>query len=202
MLYVEGMGNAAAAAGECMSEHDADPTEAARLGIPRWVPAGFVLAAMLGVLMGVGGFTFSYAKGLSYFSTDPRACVNCHIMDPQFDSWQKSSHHTAATCVDCHLPHTFVAKYIAKAENGWNHSKAFTLQNFHEPIQITEKNAQILQRNCVDCHEGLVHEMAEANIRGPEALRCVHCHADVGHGERTGLGGPDRGLSKELARHE
>ena len=32
-------------------------------------------------------------------------------------------------------------KLIAKAENGCNHSKAFTLQNFHEPIMITPRNA-------------------------------------------------------------
>ncbi|MCZ6632812.1 MAG: NapC/NirT family cytochrome c, partial [bacterium] len=89
---------------------------------------------MLGCLFGLGSFTLYYGEGFSYFSKDPKACMNCHIMKPQFDSWQKSSHHTLATCVDCHLPHDFLGKYIAKAENGYNHSKAFTLQNFHEPI--------------------------------------------------------------------
>jgi cytochrome c nitrite reductase small subunit len=57
-------------------------------------------------------------------------------MQPQFDSWQKSSHHSSASCVDCHLPHEPIKKWIAKAENGFLHSKAFTLQNFHEPIYL------------------------------------------------------------------
>ena len=77
-----------------------------------------LLGALAGVLLGVGGYTFHYAEGLSYLSTDPAACVNCHIMQPQYDSWQKSSHHAVASCVDCHLPHDFIGKYIAKAENG------------------------------------------------------------------------------------
>ena len=41
---------------------------------------------------------------------------------------------------------------LAKAEHGWNHSKAFTLQDFHEPIRITARNAQHVQDNCVACH--------------------------------------------------
>ena len=94
------------------------------------------LAVLLGLLAGVGGYTLLYAEGLSYMSADPKVCVNCHIMQPQYDSWQKASHHTVATCVDCHLPHSFIGKYLAKAENGYHHSKAFTLQDFHEPILI------------------------------------------------------------------
>ena len=82
------------------------------------------------------------------------ACINCHIMQPQFDSWQKASHHTFATCVDCHLPHDFVGKYIAKAENGYLHSRAFTLQDFAEPIRITAKNSRILHgRAAFEDHE-------------------------------------------------
>ena len=64
---------------------------------------GLVLAAGIGVVIGLGAFTFHYAEGGSYLSTDPQACANCHIMDSQFDSWQKASHHGMATCVDCHL---------------------------------------------------------------------------------------------------
>ena len=85
-----------------------------------------LVAVFAGALAGLAVFTLDYGEGLSYFSTDPAACANCHIMQPQYDSWQKASHHTVATCVDCHLPHTFVAKYLAKAENGYYHSKGFT----------------------------------------------------------------------------
>jgi cytochrome c nitrite reductase small subunit len=144
-----------------------------------------LFAVLFGVLLGLGGITFRYAEGLSYFSTDPRACANCHIMRPQYDSWQKASHHIAATCVECHLPKDFVAKYLAKADNGWRHSKGFTLQDFAEPIRITARSSEILQENCLRCHGEMVHLLGSAG--------CVHCHATVGHGERAALGGPERG---------
>lgn len=154
-----------------------------------------VLAVLVvGLCLGLGLFTFHYAEGGSYFSKDPEACVNCHIMRPQYDSWQKSSHKSFATCVDCHLPHDFLNKYIAKAENGWNHSKAFTLQDFHEPIMINQKNRQILQDNCIECHRDLTHgqtsinTFAKIDAEQVGQFTCVHCHADVGHGERMGMG--------------
>ncbi len=150
-----------------------------------------LLAILIGVFAGIGSYTFIYAEGLSYLSDDPEVCVNCHIMQPQYDSWQKASHHTVARCVDCHLPHDFFRKYLAKADNGWHHSKGFTLQDFHEPIMIKGPNARILQENCLLCHEGLVHELVVGVNGAAEEVRCVHCHVDVGHGETTGLGGPE-----------
>ncbi len=140
-----------------------------------------VLVALLGVLIGVGSFTFGYAKGFSYFSSDPAACANCHIMQDHFDTWQKSGHHHVAGCADCHLPHDFVRKYVAKADNGFFHSMAFTLDNFHEPIQIKPRNRRITQQSCVHCHSEVVHQMLPEAPTG-EMLSCVHCHADVGHG--------------------
>ena len=144
-----------------------------------------LISVLLGSVLGLGLFTFSYGEGLSYFSTDPRACVNCHIMNEQYDSWQKAGHHQSAKCVDCHLPHDFVGKYIAKADNGWRHSKAFTLQNFHEPIQITPRNADILQANCIRCHGQFVHELVTGSrLPTRDSVQCVHCHRGVGHGVR------------------
>lgn len=154
--------------------------------------------AVSGLSLGISVATFEYAEGTSYFSQDPEACVNCHIMQPQYDSWLKSSHQTAATCVDCHLPHGGIEKFLAKAENGWNHSKAFTLQNFKEPIQINAKNSRTLQQNCLNCHGELTHAMNGMHAASKRDARdardavaeftCVHCHRDVGHGERAAMG--------------
>ena len=152
--------------------------------------ASLAAAIAVGVLLGSGAFTFRYAEGLSYFSTDPAACANCHIMQSQYDSWQKASHHTAATCVDCHLPYDFVGKYIAKSENGYHHSKGFTLMDFEEPIRIKAANAAILQQNCLDCHQDLTHGIVAGATTDADAVQCVHCHRDVGHGPTAGLGGP------------
>ncbi len=158
--------------------------------MPRWKVILGLSAVSVGILAGIGLATLHYANATSYLSTNPAACVNCHIMQPQYDSWQKSSHHALATCVDCHLPHdSLVSKYLTKAEHGWNHSKGFTLQNFPEPIQISHKTAHVLQANCVRCHDDLVHAQSSGEEGAPD---CRHCHRDVGHGPRAGLGGPLR----------
>lgn len=143
-----------------------------------------LLAAVVGCVIGTAGFTFRYAEGLSYFSTDPAACANCHIMNDQFASWSKGPHHGEARCVDCHLPHDTIAKYLAKALNGYHHSKGFTLQDFHEPILIKPRNAEILQESCLRCHGDLVHDALVARPRSGDAGQCVHCHRNVGHGAR------------------
>lgn len=162
---------------------DAVPDGRQRLLRPRWL----ALLIVLGVFLGASGYTFYYAQGASYLSKDPRACVNCHIMREQYDSWAKSSHHAVATCVDCHIPHEFVPKYLVKLENGYAHSTAFTFQNFDEPIRIRERNARVLEENCIACHQGtvgglLIMQAHQAENRGRAAgASCVRCHIAVGH---------------------
>jgi cytochrome c nitrite reductase small subunit len=142
-----------------------------------------VLTVLLGVLLGVGGFTFGYGKGWSYLSSDPAMCANCHVMQGHFDSWQSSSHRHVAVCNDCHLPHNFAGKWFTKADNGFFHSLAFTLENFHEPIQIKPRNRRVTQHACLHCHAEIVHQMFPS-ARDGEVLSCVHCHSDVGHSLR------------------
>jgi cytochrome c nitrite reductase small subunit len=136
------------------------------------------LGALLGAALGLGLFTVAYSKALSYASDEPEACANCHIMQAQYDGWQKGPHHAAATCNGCHTPHDFVGKWFSKSLNGFRHSKAFTLQDFHEPIRITPRNAAALEANCLRCH-GDFEIARDAEGRSAE---CVHCHRGVGHG--------------------
>jgi cytochrome c nitrite reductase small subunit len=152
--------------------------------------SGFVLltAVVLGACLGLGAFTFDYADGLSYLSNDPRACVNCHIMNDQYDGWTKASHHAVATCNDCHLTHSFPNYYAEKGLHGWAHSKGFTLEDFHEPIMIKQLSGNALQSNCVRCHEGMVHDILRDNKTADSSIKCVTCHRQVGHGP-TGAGG-------------
>jgi cytochrome c nitrite reductase small subunit len=140
------------------------------------------LCCLLGVLLGAGGFTFREGEGLAYLGSESKTCVNCHIMRDQYDGWQKASHHAVATCNDCHVPHGFIAKYLTKGENGFEHSKAFTLQNFHEPIMIKPKSARIVQKNCIRCHGDLVNTMLADDRGSDEPFKCARCHDRVGHG--------------------
>lgn len=141
-----------------------------------------LLCALIGILLGVSGATFIYANGHSYLSADPKACVNCHVMKPQYDGWQKSSHHTAAVCADCHMPQGLFAKYYTKAENGFLHSKAFTLQDYLDPIQIRPSSLKIANQACLNCHSEMTSELSvHKTVKDGEPELCTQCHADVGH---------------------
>jgi len=48
-----------------------------------------LLAVLVGLMPGVGLYTFGYARGASYMTDDPAACANCHVMRDQFESWMK-----------------------------------------------------------------------------------------------------------------
>lgn len=148
-------------------------------------------ACSLGVLGGLGAFTFGYGDGAAYLSNNPAACANCHVMQSHYDSWVKSSHHGVATCNDCHVPHNFVGKWVSKADNGFFHSLAFTTNDFHDPIQIKDRNREITQHACLSCHQDYVDHMLPAEPGG-EMLMCVHCHGSVGHALReSGVGERD-----------
>ncbi len=142
---------------------------------------GLVVGVLLGLAVGVGAYTFVYAKGASYLTNDPAACANCHVMNEQFSGWVKSSHRSVAVCNDCHTPPGLVAKYVTKAENGFRHSFAFTTGWFHEPIQITPRNRAVTESACRKCHADIVAAIEGPPSVGAKPLSCIRCHSSVGH---------------------
>lgn len=141
------------------------------------------LAVLMGLMAGLGIFTFGYGQGASYMSNNPMACVNCHVMDDHYDSWQNSSHSHVAVCNDCHLSPHPVGRWVTKADNGFFHSWAFTTGDFPDPIQIKPRNRRVTQKACLHCHGDFVHPMQHAAFKGEELL-CVSCHSAVGHAHR------------------
>jgi len=148
------------------------------------------------------------SKALSYLSSDPKACINCHVMNTQYASWQHSSHVQAANCVDCHLPRDgFVSKYYSKAVDGWNHSKAFTLNDYDHAMQISEDGARRVQENCISCHKSIAstltssannyHDFDQPYVEN--GRECWSCHQSVPHGKvRSITSMPDNLGIKEL----
>jgi cytochrome c nitrite reductase small subunit len=142
--------------------------------------AAAVLAAAIGLAVGVGGFTFVYARGASYLTNDPAACANCHVMGEHYTGWLASSHRAVAVCNDCHAPHHAIGKYLTKARNGFWHSYAFTTGGFPEPIRMTAQNRQVTEGACRSCHQPIVAAVDGAHGRD-RRLACVPCHHAVGH---------------------
>lgn len=154
-----------------------------------------VAAVAAGVAIGLSAYTFGYAKGYSYLTNDPAACANCHVMSEHFAAWTKSSHRAVATCNDCHTPHNVVGKYATKANNGFWHSFYFTSGRFPDPLRITDRNRQVTEGACRECHEEIVAAIdpaaprrgdgdGDVTVRGnPEHAEsgCIRCHRYVGH---------------------
>jgi cytochrome c nitrite reductase small subunit len=165
-----------------------------------------ISAVLAGLAVGLGLYTFVYAKGASYLSTEPGVCANCHVMQEHLDAWQRSSHRMAAGCADCHMPHEFIGKYAAKASNGFWHSLAFTTGRFPDPLQIKPHNRVITEQACRDCHAAIVDAIDPGLKRGTatvstvsrpatadrpqihdgaigdaDRMSCLRCHLYVGH---------------------
>lgn len=136
---------------------------------------------VIGSLIGVGIFTFGYARGYSYILDDPQVCINCHVMEEQHDGWINGVHANVATCNDCHAPHdNIVNKYYTKGENGFRHALAFTTGWYPENIVITDRNRRITDETCLYCHGDLVDPLHVTRPDGAQ-ISCITCHENVGH---------------------
>lgn len=139
------------------------------------------LSIVVGAVLGLAVYTFVFAKGYAYFTTDPRNCINCHVMNNEYKAWQGGSHKAVATCDDCHLPHdNLVHKYTVQAEDGFLHGLKFSTGWYPENIKIRAVNAKVAQGNCLRCHAPMVSELNYTRSHNTQ-VDCLHCHSDVGH---------------------
>lgn len=141
--------------------------------------------AAVGAFLGMGAYVAHISQATSYLSDDPEACINCHIMNPMYASWQHSSHGRVTTCNDCHVPHdsTF-RKYLFKAMDGARHSTLFTLRMEPQVIRAREESREVIQANCLRCHGDQVHS---ATTSVEFARNCTDCHREVPHGRVDSL---------------
>jgi cytochrome c nitrite reductase small subunit len=157
--------------------------------------AGCALVAFAAAL-GIFIYVLNISKAFSYLTSDSTACINCHVMNTQYATWQHSSHASVASCADCHLPQDgVVGKYIAKARDGFNHAAAFTFNTYNNAIKISDNGAKRVQDNCILCHSNLASVIAansDINHRYDDesvktGRRCFECHKEVPHGKVRGL---------------
>jgi cytochrome c nitrite reductase small subunit len=138
--------------------------------------------ALLGVLTGTGCFVIHVSRAPSYLSDDPETCINCHVMNTQFVTWQHSSHVEAATCNDCHVPHdSLLATYAFKAQDGLWHATVFTMRWEPQVIHLSARAIPVVEENCRRCHGEVIGETAIAEHAGGDP-RCWDCHREVPHG--------------------
>ena len=145
-------------------------------------PLLVAFAVLVGLTIGVGAYTFAYARGYSYLTNDPEACANCHIMRDHYRAWTRASHQSVAACNDCHTPPGLLPKYLTKAQNGFWHSFYFTTGRYPDPLRITPRNHEVTELACRTCHAEMTASIDPAHAgTGRGGLSCTTCHNDVGH---------------------
>ncbi len=155
----------------------------------------YVATCCVVAVIGLSVYVVHESKMLSYLSSDPKVCINCHTMNTHYATWQHSSHRNWATCVDCHLPRdSFVDKMLAKARDGFNHSLAMTLGNYGSNLRTSADAAKRIQANCISCHDEAVSQMlANSELYETTEHRlamgrpCWDCHRHLPHGTTRSL---------------
>jgi cytochrome c nitrite reductase small subunit len=161
--------------------------------LKRFIPPPFwrlpVIIA-LGIFFGSGIYIFYVSNAPSYLSDDPRTCVNCHVMTPQYATWSHSSHREVANCNDCHVPQTgFLAHYYFKAKDGLRHATIFTMHKEPEVIFIKEAGIKVVQQNCIRCHAHLFssRDVSKYQTTHYTDRLCWECHRETPHGRVNSL---------------
>lgn len=150
-----------------------------------WKIPVFLLA---GVVAGLFFYIAHISRVASYLSDNPSTCMNCHIMAPQYATWNHSSHRNRANCNDCHVPHNNVFnKYFFKAKDGIRHATIFTLRKEPQVIFIKEAGKQVVMDNCIRCHQDLLRDEKVQNYTSAynherSERPCWDCHRETPHG--------------------
>lgn len=108
-------------------------------------------------------------------SDSPQFCSGCHVMEAEFEAWSHAGAHRRKLCVDCHLPNQNQAvHYVWKAIDGMKDVAFFYSGQVPERIMLTAHGAEVLQQNCVRCHEQTVAMIGTGRP-------CWSCHRRIAH---------------------
>lgn len=142
-------------------------------------------------------------------TSDSDFCVSCHEMTPMVLAYKSDVHGgnnakgVKARCVDCHIPHDNLAKYVlTKAKNGIVEGYIHFTKNVDE-INWHEKRKNrgnfVYDNGCMSCHSKILNntlssfkaqQMHEHYVKlkdTKEALACANCHIEVGHNELNNI---------------
>ncbi|MGB4654933.1 MAG: cytochrome c nitrite reductase small subunit [Bacteroidales bacterium] len=152
------------------------------------------ISILVGGIVGIGIFSFIESNAVSYLGNKSETCINCHVMNSEFASWQHSSHREVTVCNDCHVPHNnFVSKYYFKASDGLRHATMFTLRKEPQVIGIKNAGKRVVKQNCLRCHDNFLTERSMEAVVNSDYFEkrtdrdCWDCHKCLPHGKVKGL---------------
>ncbi len=108
-------------------------------------------------------------------SESPEFCAGCHVMEAEYDAWSHAGAHRRQACVACHLPnHNMAVHYVWKSIDGMKDTLAFYSGRVPERIEISGHGQEVVQRNCIRCHESTVAHIDQERL-------CWQCHRRITH---------------------
>lgn len=132
----------------------------------------------------IGVVAIALLSGVALKATStPQFCSSCHEMNPEFTTWQVTSH-SKIDCVTCHIPPgpvNLVKHKLASMQQLAEHLTG----NIPQPIVMNEVIANSV---CEQCHSSMRKVTPSGDILIPhdkhlaQGLACVACHGGVAHG--------------------
>ncbi len=117
-----------------------NPAQRVYLGVFGAGALGFIMLSAFGSYQ-----TYQYAESTQFCG------AVCHsAMNAEFTTYQRGAHARVA-CVECHVGAGVSAAIKAKL-NGTHQLIAFTLNNYHRPIDTPVKNLRPARDTCEKCH--------------------------------------------------
>lgn len=136
---------------------------------------GVIALSVLGVGILAGIFLMLGPPRLLAKSETPEFCAGCHVMEAEYDAWAHAGAHRRKVCVDCHLPNqNMAAHYVWKSIDGMKDTLAFYSGRVPERIEISAHAKEVVQANCIRCHESTVAHIDKERL-------CWQCHRRIAH---------------------
>ena len=139
-----------------------------------------VYTGLIVIVIGIAIFT----AAITYTST-PRFCSSCHIMETRYVSWRNSDHVLYTNCLSCHSKPGLMGEIEAHLA-GSRYVYSFLRGHVSRPILL----AEVPNENCFKCHEqaqlkekpgtGEIHDTYH-RIHIAKELHCVECHGGLAH---------------------
>ncbi len=137
----------------------------------------FILVAGLSVFLIVA------VAGAIRVTMYPSFCGKCHVMAPEYVTWEASSHVRVA-CTDCHIQ-PGLGNLIIHKISALKELLMYATNTYEVPIKMSSK---LPDEVCTQCHSTFREYTPSGDLIIPherhaaKQVRCVECHSGVAHG--------------------
>lgn len=148
----------------------------------------------LGILtIGILLFLLIGAGGVLKLTMAPSFCAKCHVMTPEYVTWEASSH-VQIPCTSCHIK-PGLGNLIAHKLAASKELLLYFTNTYNRPIKMSHKLPDVV---CTQCHSTYRSFTPSGDLIIPhdkhadKKVLCVECHKGVAHGNIVA-----RGMTKD-----